>query len=33
VAHNQLLASISNFLGVPTPGFGTTYMGTLPELT
>jgi hypothetical protein len=32
VAHNRLLASISNFMDVPSTGFGTTYTGTLTEL-
>jgi hypothetical protein len=32
VAHNKLLASISNLMDVPSTGFGTTYTGTLAEL-
>jgi hypothetical protein len=32
VAHNLLLASISNLMDVPAPGFGTGYAGTLPDL-
>jgi Protein of unknown function (DUF1552) len=32
VAHNRLLASISNFMDIPSTGFGTGYPGTLTEL-
>jgi hypothetical protein len=32
VAHNKLLASISNLMGVPATTFGTGYSGTLSEL-
>lgn len=32
VAHNQLLASISNMMDVPTMSFGTGYPGTLTDL-
>jgi hypothetical protein len=32
VPHNQLLASISTFMGVPTDSFGTMYPGTLAAL-
>jgi hypothetical protein len=32
VAHNQLLASISNLMDVPATSFGTDYAGTLAEL-
>jgi hypothetical protein len=33
VAHNRLLASISNMMDIPTADFGTMYPGTLTELT
>lgn len=32
VAHNQLLASIANLMGVPTTSFGSGFGGTLPDL-